>query len=102
MIRYISPEDFSRTIVAEKRSRTGRVWGPQKSIAYGCLVVGALSADPAKFTKDYCGLFTDSGIMPKKKLARFPVTDNAIIQPGTPLFASHFQPGQYVDIRGRT
>ena len=40
--------------------------------------------------------------MPKKKLARFPVTENALIQPGTQLFASHFTPGQFVDIRGRT
>jgi hypothetical protein len=30
-----------------------------------------LSADPAKFTKDYCGLFTESGVMPKKKLIRY-------------------------------
>ncbi len=40
--------------------------------------------------------------MPKKKLAKFPVTENAVIQPGTRLRASHFQPGQFVDIRGRT
>merc|ERR1711860_437818 len=63
---------------------------------------GALSADPAKFTKDYCGLFTETGLMPKKKLAKFPVTPNSIIQPGTPMSAAHFTPGQYVDIRGRT
>ena len=99
--------------------------------------MGALSADPAKFTKDYCGLFTETGLMPKKKLAKFPVpmiccflkiwlltilrslpfihsadkflkwasnlvaqvTPNSIIQPGTPMSAAHFTPGQYVDIR---
>ena len=27
---------------------------------------------------------------------------NAIIQPGTPLYASHFQVGQYVDVKSRT
>jgi hypothetical protein len=40
--------------------------------------------------------------MPKKKLAKFPVTQNSIIQPGTRLRASHFEPGAYLDIRGRT
>ena len=71
-----------------------------RSIARGCLVVGALSADPAKFTKDYCGLFTESGVMPKKKLIRCPVSENALIQPGTPLAAGHFEVGQYIDVIG--
>jgi len=66
------------------------------------VVVGSHSTDPQKFTKDYCGLFTDSGVMPKRHLARFPVTDNAILQPGTPLTASHFTIGQWVDLFGRT
>ncbi len=66
------------------------------------LVVGALSADPAKFTKDYCGLFTDSGVMPKKLMMRSPVSSNALVQPGTPLNAGHFQPGQFVDVVART
>ena len=39
--------------------------------------------------------------MPKKKLTKFRVTGNAVVQPGTQLRASHFQPGQYVDILGR-
>merc|ERR1712013_679601 len=58
------------------------------------VVVGSGSTDPQKFTKDYCGLFTDSGVMPKRHLARFPVTSNSVIQPGTPLTASHFTIGQ--------
>ena len=42
------------------------------------VVVGSGSTDPQKFTKDYCGLFTDSGVMPKRHLARFPVTSNSV------------------------
>ena len=53
-------------------------------------------------SRDYCGLFTGSGVMPKRHLARFPVTDNALLQPGTPLSASHFTVGQWVDVFGRT
>lgn len=87
------------------------------------VVVGSGSTDPQKFTKDYCGLFTDSGVMPKRHLGRFPVTSNAVsshhyriilstifliyflvkvLQPGTPLTASHFTVGQWVDTYGRT
>lgn len=39
--------------------------------------------------------------MPKKLLARFPVTPNALIQPGTPLNAAHFEPGQFIDATAR-
>ena len=71
VIRYISAEDFSQTVVAQRRIRP-YIMKPTASISRASLVVGALSADPSKFTKDYCGLFTESGIMPKKKLVRFP------------------------------
>ena len=71
VIRYISAEDFSKTVVAQRRIRP-YIMKPTASISRGSLVVGALSADPSKFTKDYCGLFTESGVMPKKKLVRFP------------------------------
>lgn len=98
-MRYIGPEDFEKTVVAQKAIRP-QITKPTRRIHRPSLVVGALSADPAKFTKDYCGLFTDSGVMPKKIMARFPVSNNALIQPGTPLYASHFQPGQCVDIKG--
>lgn len=49
---------------------------------FGCLLVGAGSADPSLFTKEYCGLFKDSGVMPKRHLGRFLVTDSAKILPG--------------------
>jgi len=101
VVKYIPPEDFSKTIVAQKRS-IPRIYGKDKPIHLGCVVVGALSSDPQKFTKDYCGLFTESGVMPKKILVRFPVTSNAIIQPGTPLNAGHFEPGQFVDVTARS
>ena len=100
VVKYIPPEEFAETIVGQKRS-IPRITGKNKHIHLGCLVVGALSTDPQKFTKDYCGLFTESGVMPKKLLARFPVTPNALIQPGTPLNAAHFEPGQFIDATAR-
>lgn len=50
VVKYIPPEDYARTMVAEKRARP-QVYNPSKKNHLGCLVVGALSADPAKFTK---------------------------------------------------
>ena len=101
VIKYIPPEEFARTMVAERRSMP-RIYGKDKPISRGCLVVGALSTDCQKYTKDYCGLFTESGVMPKKLLVRFPVSENALIQPGTPLNAAHFEPGQFIDVTARS
>lgn len=39
---------------------------------------------------------------PKRKLTRFLVTPDAAIEPGTPLTASHFNVGDYVDVQART
>lgn len=49
---------------------------------FGCVLVGAGSADPSLFTKEYCGLFKDSGVIPKRILGRFFVTPDAKLSPG--------------------
>lgn len=43
-------------------------------------------------------LFENSGVPPKRKLTKFMVTPNAIVRPGTPLYASHFRVGDFVDV----
>jgi len=98
VIKYHSPEEYAETEQGKKRFRkqlklTGRM---------GCLVVGAESSDPRLYTKDYCGLFNEAGVLPKKKLSRFFITGDAAIQPGTPLTAGHFRAGDYVDVYGKT
>lgn len=40
--------------------------------------------------------------MPKKYLSRFFVSPSAALSPGTPLLASHFRVGDYLDVRGKT
>lgn len=67
-----------------------------------CLLLGAEAADPSLFTKEYCGLFKDSGVVPKQILSRFFVSPEAALNPGTPLNALHYQVGNYVDVRGKT
>ncbi|XP_012622346.1 large ribosomal subunit protein uL3m [Microcebus murinus] len=46
--------------------------------------------------------YRELGLPPKQKVKIFHVTDNAVIKPGTPLYAAHFRPGQYVDVTGKT
>ena len=104
VVKFIPRSSYDQSYMGQKDQRplfTGpsRVKGAN---IHGMLVVGSHSTDPQKYTKDYCGLFTDAGLMPKRFLARFPVTENALIQPGTNLTASHFSVGQWVDVFGRT
>lgn len=72
VIRYYEPNEFNP---ARKR----RVKDPTR---LGCILVGAGSADPSLFTKEYCGLFKESGVIPKRVLGRFLVTPNAKLSPG--------------------
>lgn len=65
-------------------------------------MVGAESTDPSMLTKEYCGLFKDSGVMPKKILARFIISPSSALQPGTPLNVNHYRVGDHVDVRGKT
>lgn len=55
-----------------------------------------------QYTKEYCGLFSKAGLMPKKIIGRFFVSPEAVIQPGTPLFAPHYRPGNVVDVGSKT
>lgn len=50
----------------------------------------------------YCNLFAEAGLMPKKRLARFIISPEAALPPGTPLSAGHFVVGQAVDVYGKT
>ncbi|CAI9722274.1 ribosomal L3, mitochondrial-like [Octopus vulgaris] len=77
-------------------------WHPMWRNKYGAVVVGALGTDPRMFTPEYNNLFRKTGLPPKRKLARFLVTPNAAVQPGTPLSCLHFRVGDYVDVQART
>lgn len=72
VIKYYKPNEF-------EPSQKPRVTNLKK---FGCLLVGAGSTNPSRFTKEYCGLFKDSGVMPKQHLARFLVTPSSQLLPG--------------------
>uniref|UniRef100_A0A8C9WF81 Large ribosomal subunit protein uL3m n=1 Tax=Scleropages formosus TaxID=113540 RepID=A0A8C9WF81_SCLFO len=82
VIQYISKEEY--------KSKTA------------ALVVGAKNVSPFYRTEKQMEMFRAAGVPPKQKLSVFKVTDNAIIKPGTPLYAAHFRPGQYVDVTAKT
>lgn len=94
VIKYHTPQEFAQ--ICRPFYEHNPYYG------MGVVVVGAQSADPRKFAAPYLGLFNESGVMPKDKLTRFFVTENAKLSPGTPLYATHFRVGDYVDVFGRT
>lgn len=72
VIKYIEPTEYNP-------AQRPRVQNLQK---FGCLLVGAGSANPSLFTKEYCGLFDESGVMPKRHLGRFIITPSSKLLPG--------------------
>lgn len=66
------------------------------------LVVGGKNVSPFHRSEPVLQQFRDAGVPPKQKVSSFSVSDNAILKPGTPLYAAHFRPGQYVDVTAKT
>ncbi|XP_077446847.1 large ribosomal subunit protein uL3m isoform X2 [Stigmatopora argus] len=66
------------------------------------LVVGGKNASPFYRSEQRMEMFMNAGVPPKQKVTTFKVSDNALIKPGTPLFAAHFRPGQYVDVTAKS
>lgn len=93
VVKYIPPEEYKPTMHREPYLfKTKR----------GCLILGAENIDPQLITKEYSGIFNANGVLPKRHLMRFLISPNAALQPGTPLSATHFNPGEFIDIRGKT
>ncbi|CAH1954111.1 unnamed protein product [Acanthoscelides obtectus] len=92
VIKYYSPEEYD-----PPRKRVQKIYNKK-----GCLLLGAEAQDPSTFTREYCGLFKDSGVIPKKTLGRFFISPNARLPAGTLVTAKHFQVGNVVDVRGKT
>jgi len=96
VIKYVPYAELVKNL-PERNLRIRYVGKPR-----GQLIVGADGADPRLFTKEYAAMFSAVGLLPKRKLTRFLVTDNAVLSPGTPLHATHFRPGDRLDIAGYT
>ncbi|KAH8873692.1 39S ribosomal protein L3, mitochondrial [Schistosoma japonicum] len=105
-LRYTPPSEIDKYIsLLHPRhywlnSKRPPSWITQKR--WGIQLVGAFSADPIEFTPEWCGLFKEAGVPPKRKISRFLVSPDAALKPGTPLSVHHFRVGDYLDITART
>jgi len=69
---------------------------------YTAVQLGAGQRKAKNVTKPQRGQFAAAKVEPKAKVAEFRVSDDALLEIGATLSASHFVPGQYVDVQGTT
>jgi large subunit ribosomal protein L3 len=69
---------------------------------YTALQLGVGKAKVKNVSKALRGHYAKAKVEPKRKLAEFRVDENALVEAGTELVASHFVPGQYVDVTGNS
>lgn len=67
---------------------------------YTALQLGAGKAKPNRVSKPERERFAKAKVTPKKKLAEFHVSEDAVLDVGTELSAGHFVAGQKVDVVG--
>ena len=67
---------------------------------YTALQLGAGAAKAKNVSKPMRGHFAKANILPKSKLAEFRVSEDAVLDVGVSLAASHFVAGQKVDVVG--
>jgi large subunit ribosomal protein L3 len=69
---------------------------------YTALQLGAGVSKAKNVSKPMRGHFAKANVLPKSKLAEFRVSEDAVLEVGASLAASHFVAGQKVDVVGTT
>ena len=69
---------------------------------YSALQLGAGAAKAKNTSKALRGHFAKAKVEPKRKLVEFRVDERAMVEVGAEFAASHFVPGQYVDVVGNS
>jgi large subunit ribosomal protein L3 len=69
---------------------------------YTAVQLGVGSVKVKNLTKAERGHFAKVKVEPKRKLAEFRVSKDALLEVGAELAANHFVPGQFVDVTGTT
>jgi large subunit ribosomal protein L3 len=67
---------------------------------YSAVQLGIGKAKVKNVAKPVRGHYAKAKIEPKSKLAEFRVSDDALLEVGAELSATHFVPGQFVDVTG--
>ncbi|MDE1902002.1 MAG: 50S ribosomal protein L3 [Alphaproteobacteria bacterium] len=69
---------------------------------YVAVQLGAVKAKVKNVSKAMRGVFAQAKVEPRKQLAEFRVSEDALLEVGSELAASHFVAGQYVDVTSVT
>jgi large subunit ribosomal protein L3 len=69
---------------------------------YTAVQLGVGKAKVKNLSKALRGHFAKAKVEPKRKVAEFRVTPDAVLEVGAELAANHFVPGQFVDVTGIT
>ena len=72
---------------------------PEKD-GYCALQLGVGAAKVRNVSKPQRGHFAKARVEPKRRLAEFRVSDDAVLEAGVEITAAHFVPGQRVDVTG--
>ena len=92
-------EHVSVTVLKVDDCQVVDVRTPEKN-GYAAVQIGAGAAKAKNVTKPMRGHYARSKVEPKRKLAEFRVSDDAMLNVGDELTADHFVTGQMVDIAG--
>ncbi|WP_299616960.1 50S ribosomal protein L3 [Pelagibius sp.] len=71
-----------------------------KKDGYDAVQLGAARAKPNRVSKPMRGHFAKAKVEPKRRLAEFRVSNDALLEVGQELSAAHFVAGQFVDVTG--
>jgi len=94
-----SGEHVSVTVLKVDDCQVVDVRTPEKN-GYSAVQIGAGAAKAKNVSKPMRGHYARSKVEPKRKLAEFRVSDDAMLNVGDELTAEHFVPGQMVDVAG--
>jgi len=101
MTRVFTPEgeNVPVTVLQMKDCQVVAVRTSEKD-GYDAVQLGAFKAKPSRVTKPLRGHFAKAKVEPKRRMAEFRVSNDALLEVGQELSAAHFVPGQFVDVTG--
>ena len=93
--------EMAVTVLQVENCQVVAVKGKEKD-GYTAVQLGVGAAKVKNTSKAMRGHFAKAKVEPKRKVVEFRVGESAMLEPGAEILASHFVPGQYVDIVGNT
>src|SRR5918994_1146511 len=89
-------------VIAQKVGMTRIFTDAGEHVPVTVLKVGVGKAKVKNVSKAERGRFAVAQVEPKRKLAEFRVSEDAVIPVGAEITANHFVAGQFVDVTGTT